>query len=152
MELLNELSELNHNAFIKFYEMYSLPKSDGSYDYCLAMEYGLMTLKESLEIKKYTTPEIIHILSYLVDGLIKAQEQKIVNADIKPDNIILIQEKNDKFTYKFIDFGVGYKVEGNQDNMVSYDKIRGLTTNYAAPEILPKSHDKFYDPFQADHC
>ena len=158
VELLNRLNTLNHKAFIKFYNIFSLPSLNLMIsDIGLSMEYGLATLKEALEMKKYKISEIVFILNTLVDGLAKAEEIKVANRDIKPENLILVKNNQNSFMYKFIDFGIGCILDGNQGNKIEFDTLTGFSKLYAAPEIINylKLEDKSklkcsYNPFQAD--
>ena len=156
VDLLQKLNNLNHMAFIKFHNIFTLQNSINlSNDIGLSMEYGLLTLKEALEMKKYKISEIIYILRYLTDGLFEAQKIKVANRDIKPDNIILVKNQKKTFQYKFIDFGIGCILDENQGELIPFNRVMGLTEFYAAPELLKFLKEKdphlfYYNPFKAD--
>jgi len=168
LELLSKLNGLKHKAFIKFHKAFELPDlNENGQDLALSMEYGLLTLEEALQMKKYKISEIVYILKYLIEGLAKAEEIKVANRDIKPNNIILVKDQDShKFIYKFIDFGIGCALHqenvlsfgeyfsDNKDNFISFEELEGMTKKYAAPEILEyetkKKKNESYNPFKAD--
>jgi len=65
--------------------------------------------KEILERKKtknhYSEYELMSILSCLVKSLSILQKQNISHRDIKPQNILIINDSNSKKVYKLADFG-----------------------------------------------
>ena len=78
------------------------------------------------------------------------QENCIVNRDIKPENIILVEDiKNPgQFLYKISDFGVGYEMKMGED-FISTETLVGFTKDFAAPELTTLLEKK-YNPYVAD--
>lgn len=126
--------------------------------YILQMENGICTLANILSAgKKYTPDEMLSVLKILVDGFAFLQDMGIANRDIKPLNIILVENKG-KFLYKISDFGIGCIIR-KKVNEISSGSLSGHTKTFAAPEIfdfkskMEKNIDLnkcLYDPFKAD--
>ena len=87
------------------------------------------------------------------------QEIGIANRDVKPANVILVEdERNEGFyDYKISDFGIGAYI-GTVDQNISCKEISGISFPCAAPEVkdlykkmnVDKNFDEKYNPFLAD--
>ena len=83
----------------------------------------------------------------------KLQENGIYNGDIKPENIIIVEDESeeDKFTYKIADYGIGGKTE---TPMISKTRLKGFSEFYASKEVNKIWNHKFekneYNPFKSD--
>jgi len=149
--LLLKIEEINkeNEIFLKYYGAFKGCNDD----LILQMESGEATLQEIITARKFfKVEEILHILEKLVHSFAILQEKGIANRDIKPDNIILVEEqRNDEinYIYKAADFGIGLEM-GSGVEEVSFDTIIGLTKDFAAPEIIDHPVFGSYNPFVAD--
>jgi len=149
--LLLEIEELKDKAFLKYYGMFK-EKAEGPL--LLKMECGIASLRNIIDAgKRYKEDEALYILKILSSASAKLQENGIYNGDIKPENIIIVQEESqeDEFTYKISDYGIGGKTE---TSMISPSNCKGFSSPYAAEEVIKISENKFeskkYDPFKSD--
>ena len=121
---------------------------------------GVVNLHEILEAgKKYTCGELLFVLKKLSFGFARLQEIGIANRDVKPANVILVEdERNEGFyDYKISDFGIGAYI-GTVDQNISCKEISGISFPCAAPEVkdlykkmnVDKNFDEKYNPFLAD--
>lgn len=130
--------------------------------YVLQMENGICTLEDLLKAgKKYTAKEMLYVIKTLIDGFALLEENGIANRDVKPPNVILVEDpvSEEEFLYKISDFGIGCAVPKNSANKLPMMSISGFTKLYAAPEILDfysKEEDDIlnsnytYNPFKCD--
>ena len=161
-DLLKEIEKIrssqmdNDQYFLKYYGVYR-EKEDSL---IIKMENGLVSLEDILKAgKTYTCAEVIHIHRKLTEGFVILQENGIANRDVKPGNIILVENLKsiNSFHYKISDFGIGCSLK-NESFTVSALNISGLTKEYAAPEVLnfyekglqSITESDVYNPFLAD--
>ena len=119
----------------------------------LGMESGRLTVKHVLQmIQKFEESEVIFILGEVTEQLLLLKNSGVCNRDIKPENIILIEEKG-RFLFKISDFGAGCVIEPKEANMIPAEDLTACSSKYAAPEILNIMEDEGpeqYDPYKGD--
>jgi serine/threonine-protein kinase len=98
----------------------------------LVMEYlDGRPLEDVLKEERRLAPaRIVHIIEQVLKSLGEAHTHGVVHRDIKPDNIMLIDQFGEKDFVKLLDFGVSRSLEG------SGASTRGAigTPKYMAPE------------------
>lgn len=97
--------------------------------FCIVFELLDMTLYDLIRSYCYTGfsfPMISHWTKQILEGLIVAEELKVIHCDLKPENIMLKKNSND---IKIIDFGSACK----QDKKI-YTYIQSRF--YRAPEVI----------------
>ena len=107
VEEISQLEDKNNKYFLKYYGIF---KNTDSYEKILMMETGICSLDDVLKAGKiYTCEELLFVLQNLVEGYYHLQKNGIANRDIKPKNIILVedQKQKERFYYKISDFGIG---------------------------------------------
>ena len=117
-------SSLSHPNIV---EMYDVGEDDGKY--YIVMEYVEgKTLKQLLKKRgKLTVPEVIDIMLQLTDGLAHAHEAYIIHRDIKPQNIMILENGLVKIT----DFGIAMAL--NESQLTQTNSIMG-SVHYLPPE------------------
>jgi serine/threonine protein kinase len=80
----------------------------------------------SLKAIKFLTKKILNAIAFL-------HFNNIVHSDLKPDNILLIEDDEDLIV-KIADFGSA--IENKENSCFSESKIYMQTTNYKAPELI----------------
>lgn len=87
--------------------------------------------------KRYPLEELIHVHRKLTESFLLLQVNGIANRDIKPHNIILVENPivEGKFYLKISDFGISCKLDKGIDSIPA-TSLSGLTREYAAPEVL----------------
>ena len=154
---VNKVSK-GDDSFLKYEGLFR--SSSDSNSFMIVMESGEVELKKIIEARKainapYTLSEGLYIIQSLVKDFLLLQTHRIANRDIKPANVILVEQKkggtkeNPHYQYKITDFGIGMVLEEGKTRIpleyISY------TPKYAAPELLRKAEEgEDYDPFKAD--
>jgi serine/threonine-protein kinase len=117
-------SSLNHPNIV---EMYDVGEDNG--DFYIVMEYVEgRNLKQLLKRRgNLTIPEVIDIMLQLTDGLAHAHDSYIIHRDIKPQNILIL----DNGLVKITDFGVAMALNGTQ--LTQTNSVMG-TVYYLPPE------------------
>ncbi len=141
-----KLKKFNHKSIVKSFE-FGTVVSTGKKELIEEIEKGasFFTL-EYIEGKAladfYTVideKKLIKIVKQICSVLFYLHESNYIYYDLKPENIIVTNKKND-FTVKFIDFGLA---EFNPKKVL--DEKKG-TSYFIAPELLSgKEHDKRVD-------
>ena len=89
---------------------------------------------------------VIHILTKLLEALKYLHDTcKIINRDIKPDNIMIDRNNN----IKIINFGLSAYLENQNNILVSRKSFKG-SVQFVPPEILlfnPRNYDYKIDIF-----
>lgn len=170
-EILMKLSQTKHPSFLSYEGIYKHEK-EGKLHIVIAMEYGIASLSDILKLRiKYSESEVIYILTQILDGCAKLQTLNIAHGDLKPSNIILIQNEKKEFKYKIADFGSSIIVKNSKNDKVWVDtkEIKTMTRGYSSPEVkkffmkglqsknftgsfsnTETQETNFYDPFKAD--
>ena len=118
------VSNLSHPNIV---EVYDVGEEDGQY--YIVMEYiEGKTLKQLIHKRgALTIPEVIDIMSQLTDGLAHAHEAYIIHRDIKPQNIMILDNGEVKIT----DFGIAVAMNATQ--LTQTNSVMG-TVHYLPPE------------------
>ena len=148
-------SEFN-DYFLKFFGVFKMTEEPDRL--ILSMESGCCTLDDIIKGgKSYSCCELLHVVPRLVEGFVLLEENGIANRDVKPKNIILVENKNKdeiSFLYRIADFGVGCCLSPGTSK-VPIESLSGISVKYAAPEVFESwrkiaKKDETYDPFMAD--
>ena len=153
--LMKTIEEINqNNCFLKYKGLFQ--DNTVAESFLFIMESGVSDLKKILGLRTfYDLPNALYIFKSLLKQLILLQEIGIANRDIKPENIILVEDKtfNDRYIYKISDFGIGCKLPKGV-TLAKCEEVIGLTNTFASPELLiicdGLDNDGTYDPFKSD--
>ena len=117
-------SSLSHPNIV---EMYDVGEDDGQY--YIVMEYVEgKTLKQLLKKRgSLTITEVIDIMSQLTDGMAHAHDSFIIHRDIKPQNIMILENGVIKIT----DFGIAMALNSKQ--LTQTNSVMG-SVHYLPPE------------------
>ena len=117
-------SSLTHPNIV---EMYDVGEDDGKY--FIVMEYVDGKTLKSLVKKRggLTLPEVIDIMLQLSSGLACAHDSYIIHRDIKPQNIMIL----DDGTVKITDFGIAMALNSNE--LTQTNSVMG-SVHYLPPE------------------
>jgi len=134
------MKDLDHPNIVKLIEVYE----DKAYIFLVMEELKGGELFERILARAkgnnyYTEREVAVLFKQIVSGIAYCHEINIVHRDIKPDNIIFVDEKEDS-NVKIIDFGLGR----------SFDKILSMKTrvgtcDYMSPEVLKGEYNEKCD-------
>ena len=122
-EALNA-SSLSHPNIV---EVYDVGEDNGQY--FIVMEYiEGKNLKDLIKKRgKLTTTEVVDIMSQIADGLSVAHDSYIIHRDIKPQNIMILENGMVKIT----DFGIA--MEMNATQLTQTNSVMG-SVHYLPPE------------------
>ena len=108
-------------------EVYDVGEEDGQH--YIVMEYiDGKTLKQLIQKRgALTVAEVIDIMAQLTDGLAQAHDAYIIHRDIKPQNIMIL----DNGMVKITDFGIAMSLNGTQ--LTQTNSVMG-SVHYLPPE------------------
>ena len=91
-------------------EMYDVGEDNG--DYYIVMEYvNGKTLKNLIKKRgSLTLPEVLDIMLQLTSGIACAHDSYIIHRDIKPQNVLILEDGRVKIT----DFGIALALNANE--------------------------------------
>lgn len=117
-------SKLSHPNIV---EMYDVGEDNGKY--YIVMEYINGKTLKSLVKKRgsLTLPEVIDIMTQLTDAVICAHDSYIIHRDIKPQNIMILEDG----TVKITDFGIAMALNSNE--LTQTNSVMG-SVHYLPPE------------------
>ncbi|MDD2181675.1 MAG: Stk1 family PASTA domain-containing Ser/Thr kinase [Bacilli bacterium] len=117
-------SSLNHPNIV---EMYDVGEDDGKY--FIVMEYiDGRTLKSLIKKRgALTVEEVVDIMLQLVSGIIHAHNGYIIHRDIKPQNVLILDDGRLKIT----DFGIAMALNSNE--LTQTNSVMG-SVHYLPPE------------------
>ncbi len=128
------LAALNHNSFVKVYDLgvhngsvpfYSMDLLQGQNLEALLAEEGPQSLRKTLQI-----------FLPLIDGMIYAHSHGIIHRDLKPANIFLCTTNTpEQVNIKILDFGIVKLLAGNDQtqNLTAVGEVFG-SPYYMSPE------------------
>ncbi len=118
------VSNLSHPNIV---EVYDVGEDNGQY--FIVMEYiEGKNLKDLLKKRgKLTTTEVVDIMSQIADGLSVAHDSYIIHRDIKPQNIMILENGLVKIT----DFGIAMAMNATQ--LTQTNSVMG-SVHYLPPE------------------
>lgn len=118
------VSDLSHPNIV---EVYDVGEEDGQH--YIVMEYiDGKTLKQLVQKRgALTVAEVIDIMSQLTDGLVQAHDAYIIHRDIKPQNIMIL----DNGMVKITDFGIAMSMNATQ--LTQTNSVMG-SVHYLPPE------------------
>ncbi|MBQ9011233.1 MAG: Stk1 family PASTA domain-containing Ser/Thr kinase [Bacilli bacterium] len=117
-------SSLSHPNIV---EVYDVGEDDGKY--FIVMEYVEgKTLKQLIKKRgALTLPEVQDIMLQLTSAIAKAHESYIIHRDIKPQNVIILENGR----VKIMDFGIAAQLNSNE--LTQTNSVMG-TVYYLPPE------------------
>ena len=118
------VSDLSHPNIV---EVYDVGEEEGQH--YIVMEYiDGKTLKQLIQKRKtLTTAEVIDIMVQVTDGLSAAHDAYIIHRDIKPQNIMIL----DNGIVKITDFGIAMSMNATQ--LTQTNSVMG-SVHYLPPE------------------
>ena len=118
------VSDLSHPNIV---EVFDVGEEDGQH--YIVMEYiDGKTLKQLVQKRgALTVPEVVDIMSQLTDGLAQAHDAYIIHRDIKPQNIMIL----DNGIIKITDFGIAMSMNATQ--LTQTNSVMG-SVHYLPPE------------------
>lgn len=117
-------SSLSHPNIVEMYDV-----GEDNDEYYIVMEYiEGKTLKQLIKKRGFLTiPEVIDIMLQLTDGLAHAHDSYIIHRDIKPQNILILENGLVKIT----DFGIAVALNSSQ--LTQTNSVMG-SVHYLPPE------------------
>jgi len=117
-------SSLSHPNIV---EMYDVGEDDGKY--FIVMEYVDGKTLKSLIKKRgaLTLPEVMDIMKQLTSAVSSAHESYIIHRDIKPQNVMILEDGRVKIT----DFGIAMALNSNE--LTQTNSVMG-SVHYLPPE------------------
>lgn len=152
LRMQREAQALNQLAHPNIVTIYHLGLSE-YHEPFIVMEYiqGKSLRAEILEIKKIPVERALKIIKDAAVALDFVHGQEIVHRDIKPDNIILVQEPEPD-TVKIIDFGLARFTDDQKQKLTGTGDLIG-TAQYMSPEqCAGKRADKRSDIYSLTLC
>ncbi|OCL07427.1 kinase-like protein [Glonium stellatum] len=141
MEEVKNSSPFKHKHLIQFVGTYATKdtKNLALLQYpvgrCTLTEFMEGTYKDSCEFKPYRT-YLENFFKCLANAIAYIHQGPIKHMDIKPDNIIVKQNKeNPYFSVIVSDFGLARRIQSHGHS--HSDGSTGFTREYAAPELTP---------------
>ena len=110
IEKIRSSHKENEQFFLKYGGIFKEERDQNSL--ILQMENGRASLQDILQAgKTYKCSELIYVHRKLTEGFVLLEENGIANRDVKPANIILVENPNTErsFHYKISDFGIDGK-------------------------------------------
>ena len=117
-------SLLNHPNIVQIYDV---GEDDGNFYIVMEFING-QTLKQLIKKRgKLSVPEVVDIMTQLTDGLAHAHDSYIIHRDIKPQNIMILDDGMVKIT----DFGIAMAI--NASDLTQTNSVMG-SVHYLPPE------------------
>ncbi|BBM83974.1 serine/threonine protein kinase [Candidatus Uabimicrobium amorphum] len=128
------VASLNHPSIVSLHDV-----GQANNEYFLAMEFvDGKPLTNYIRKRKLTIEDSVKIIIQIIRGLQHAHQKKIIHRDIKPDNIIITNDKVPKIT----DFGLARRL--NQKSRITQNDIIMGTPIYMSPEQARGEHNLEY--------
>ena len=132
---------LSHPNIIKIYDYFPeaiVENKEIKYNIFLAMELGFSSLEDYLKKNiRLSDEELTKVIEALGSSLAYAHDRKIVHCDLKPANILIVEDgSKGSWTAKISDWGGGHMFLESKFNAATSCKTNmTFTIIYSAPEI-----------------
>ncbi|MDH3675050.1 MAG: protein kinase [Anaerolineae bacterium] len=126
---------LSHSAIVEVYDYVVADDMDEPSYFVMEYLAGLTLDAYLAEEPALTRSQIIALGLQLCDGLAYAHSQKVIHRDVKPSNIIVLENNHLKIT----DFGIA-KLLDTDTSLTKTEEIIG-TPDYMAPEQILNTKD-----------
>jgi eukaryotic-like serine/threonine-protein kinase len=122
------MSKLDHPCCLRAYAC----GRDAEHVYIVYAYVPGSTFRESLRAGKVTDPIAVEVAVQVLDGLAHAHERGVVHRDVKPANVLLVDDAED-VSVRILDFGLARFPDG--ETLTAAGDVPG-TLAYIAPERL----------------
>ena len=106
--------------------------SNGAFYVVMELLQGI-SLTRALREKRLDRPTIKRVFSQIAATLEQAHRAGIIHRDMKPDNVVLVEQDGDPFFVKLVDFGIAKMTQAKASNLTETGVILG-TPYYMSPE------------------
>jgi tRNA A-37 threonylcarbamoyl transferase component Bud32 len=132
------INRLRHPNIIGIYDFGQLP--DGRL--YLTMEYADgRALDQVLQAEgRLDLPRALHVLHQLAGAIDHAHAHGVVHRDLKPNNLILVEERGRTDVLKVLDFGLAKIMDRQGEQLTLHGELFG-TPEYMAPERIDGAGD-----------
>ena len=139
LRLKNEVDLVNnlplHPNIAYYSKCYSYTFAGITYDFAVLQYYQLGNLQQLAENYPLSFAQKENILFQLLDGIEFLHTQNVIQRDLKPGNILMV-DRDGNYIPKITDFGISKKTTSNT-NFSFENSILGVGTfNYSSPEQL----------------
>jgi len=131
---------LDHPAIVKIHETFHDSDSIFLVMECIEGRELLDEIQESISAKTHNNERCTCIMRQVFAGLQYMHSEDVIHRDLKPDNIMIIENAGGKFQdpmVKIIDFGLAVLADNVRD--FKSKRVEG-TVRYLAPEAQAKHH------------
>jgi len=129
------LQKLDHPFIVKFHDGF---ETDAHIIIVMELCTGGDMFEHIMKMKKVSEEDVKEILKQLLEALVYCHKLKIIHCDLKLENMIYADKKNDSI--RVVDFGLAK----NRDRFVWLSKVGG-TAMYIAPECLTQQYTESVD-------
>ncbi|OMJ82456.1 hypothetical protein SteCoe_16865 [Stentor coeruleus] len=133
------LKLLDHPNIIRVFEFF-----EDENNFYIVMEHckGGELFDEIIKHKNFNEYQAAHIIRQVFSCIAYLHSIRVVHRDIKPENLLL-EEKDDLFNIKLIDFGIA--------TIIEEDDVQGMigTPSYIAPEVINERYNEKCDVWSA---
>ncbi|KRH93430.1 Dual specificity, serine/threonine and tyrosine kinase, partial [Pseudoloma neurophilia] len=112
-------------------------KHDTFYNIHIIMERGHSDLARFLKNQKV---DRLLLFQKLLRIMVQLYDLRIIHADIKPANFIIMNPESPEFSIKLIDFGISRETPSNTTSIIQKDRIG--TINYICPEKMMTDQER----------
>jgi calcium-dependent protein kinase len=132
------LKMMDHPNIVKVYDYY-----EDEDNFFIVMEYwkGGELFEHITKVGVFTEEMASNIMKQILSAMSYLHSQNIIHSDLKAENIMFVNDSEDDYHWKLIDFGMATK-HNNPDEKMS--RIQG-TPYYIAPDVLRNSYDSKAD-------
>jgi serine/threonine-protein kinase len=126
------VNQIGHPNIVDIFAFGTLP--DGRSYFVMERLHG-RTLREAMTERRLTLADTMAVLETITLALEAAHDCGVVHRDLKPDNIYLVDVKNDRPIVKLLDFGIA-KLLGDDSTLTERTRTGNLlgTPGYISPE------------------
>ena len=126
------VNQIGHPNIVDIFAFGTLP--DGRSYFVMERLHG-RTLREHMRQSRLTLADTMSVLETITLALEAAHDCGVVHRDLKPDNVFLVEVKNDRPIVKLLDFGIA-KLLGDDSTLTERTRTGNLlgTPGYISPE------------------
>jgi serine/threonine-protein kinase len=125
--------------------VYDFGETEGQLFLTMELLRGVPMSSALAEAGRFDLPRIVRIATQVARALAAAHSEGVVHRDLKPDNVMLIEQYGERDVVKVLDFGIAKSLDQEDTGMTSTGAVVGTPAYMSAEQAMGQAVDQRSD-------